>query len=115
MTEVNAFGDEQSFDLMELKQMPRVDRVAPVAFARERRPQSAADDACMVRICIGDVCGRSSSVSVSEKRIEAFARRMIGRNVQGVEIVVVGFDLGADDDGESVASKIRARVFDDAP
>ena len=32
--EVNAFGDEQPFDLMKLKQVARVDRIAAVALSR---------------------------------------------------------------------------------
>ena len=56
----------------------------------------------MVRICTGEVCVRSSRRSRAasillgdEQCVLRVARRMVRRKVQRLEVVVVGFDLGA--------------------
>ena len=108
------FGHEQSFDLMELEEMARIDGVAPKALPR-------CDDRDRRRVALHGADLHRRSVRPEQhrvgepERVESFARRMIGGNVERVEVVIVRLGFGADDDRESVADEIRAALLDDAP
>ena len=112
MAEVNAFGNEQSFDLVELEEMARVDRIAAIAFpGRDDRDRRSV---LLHRANLHRRGVRSQQHRVGQpERVEAFARRMIARNVERVEVIVSRFRLGPDDDGKAVPREIGAAVLDD--
>ena len=62
-----------------------------------------------MRICTGDVCGaqqrRLGRAEVEVQRVEAAARRVGGRDVERLEVVPVGLDLGTFGDGEAHADE----------
>ena len=101
------FGDQQPFDLIELKEMARIDRVAPIAAAR--RDDRDRRLVLLHRANLHRRGVRPQQQRVGDKeRVEAFARRMSRRNVERVEVVVIGLDFGAEHDGEAAPLKVRA-------
>ena len=50
--------------------------------------------ASMVRTCTGEVCERSTQAALDEEGVLHVARGVIGRGVEGVEVVPLGLDPG---------------------
>ena len=92
----------------------RIDRIAPIGFARD-------DDRNRRRVGLHrpDLHRRGvraqHQIRPDVKRIEPLARRMIRRDVQRIEVVVVRFDLVAEDDREAAPLEVAARILDRAP
>ena len=59
----------------------------------------------MARICIGEVCVRSTTSSRQVKRVAARPRGVRRAVVERVEVVVHGLDLGTLDHGEAQAEE----------
>ena len=102
------------FDLMELIEMARVDGVAAVGFAghddRDRR-SGFAHRAHLHRRRVR----AQHEIGPQVKRVEAFARRMIRRDVQRVEVVGVGLDLRTLQHGEAEPREVPPDVVHHAP
>ena len=111
---------DQAFDLVELRQMGWVGHVAAVYFAgaddvdrrllrlhdarldrRGLRAQKNARFALHVRMLV-------MRTVYHVERVRQTAARMVFRRVQGVEVVVLRFDLGAVSDGIAQTEKISA-------
>ena len=110
MTEMDAGRHEQALDLVEHRRVPRVDCVAPVGLARHddrdrRRYRLHRPDLHRRRVRAQQDAGPQI------ERIEALARRMIGRDVERVEVIVFGFDLRAEHDGEAAPLEVAAGVL----
>ncbi|CDN46047.1 hypothetical protein BN871_KF_00060 [Paenibacillus sp. P22] len=102
----DAFGDDKAFDLVELEAVRRIVVVAAVYFAGADDLERSFAAAGLHRADLHRGCLRAhQDVLGHVERVLHIARRMVFRQVERLEVVVVGFDFRSFRDGITEADE----------
>ena len=107
--------DRQAFELMEHPLVRGILRFIAIGSGRARSPGPAATFCSITRACIGEVWVRrtiSAPSRFDEEGVPDVAGRVIGGDVEQIEVVAAGFDFAPKDRLESHKSEDFAQLLD---